>query len=305
LALSPDYAADRTIFAGTRSSGVFKSTNGGTSWSNMGLIERSAWDLALSPGYAADRTLFAGTSPELGYVGGVFKSTDGGTSWSTTGLTYTVNALALSPGYASDHTIFAGTNYGVFKSIDGGVSWSAVNTGLTGFGIDALALSPGYASDHTIFAGNYYSAVTHEGGIFKSTDGGASWSAVNSGFTFGQGVQALALSPGYASDHTIFAAAGWVIKSSDGGASWSATGLTYGVDVLVLSPGYVNDHTLFAGDWCSQGVLRSIDGGISWSAMNEGLGNLCIGSLALTPSSPRTLFAGTGGSSVWQYTFAP
>jgi hypothetical protein len=36
--------------------------------------------------------------------------------------------------------------------------------------------------------------------------------------------------------------------------------------------------------------------------MNDGLGNLSIRSLALTPTSPRTLFAGTEGSSVWQYT---
>jgi hypothetical protein len=81
------------------------------------------------------------------------------------------------------------------------------------------------------------------------------------------------------------------------------TGLTnLKVQALALSLGYATDRTLFAGT-DGGGVFKSTDGGASWSAMNEGLGNLSIGSLALTPTFPRTLFAGTWGSSVWQYTW--
>jgi len=295
LALSPGYATDRTIFAGTDGDGVFKSTDGGASWNAAGLNDQEVKTLALSPGYAADHTLFAGT-----YGGGVFKSTDGGASWSATGLTNLgVLDLALSPGYATDRTLFAGTyGGGVFKSTDGGASWSA--TGLTNLGVLDLALSPGYATDRTIFAG------TDGDGVFKSTDGGASWNAAGLN---DQEVKTLALSPGYASDHTLFAGTwgGGVFKSTDGGTSWNAvnTGLNnLYVMALALSPGYATDHTLFTGTY-GGGVFKSTDGGASWSAMNLGLGNLDIRSLALTHTYPRTLFAGTWGSSVWQYILPP
>jgi photosystem II stability/assembly factor-like uncharacterized protein len=264
--------------------------------------------LALSPDYATDRIIFAGVQDWVG--GSIFKSTDGGASWSATGLTgHGFSALALSPGYASDQTLFAGTgNGGVFKSTDGGASWSAVNTGLTTLSISTLALSPGYATDHTLFAGNrswYSGGHVVYGGVCKSSDGGDSWSDVNTGLT-NRNVYALALSPGYATDLTLFAGTegGGVFRSSDGGASWIAVnaGLT-NLDVrgLALSAAYAIDHNLFAGAY-GGGVFKSTDGGAFWMAMNEGLGNLFIQSLALTSASPRTIFAGTVGSSIWQYT---
>ena len=200
LALSPNFASDHTLFAGTYDGGAFKSTDAGASWSavNTGLISPEVTPLALSPNFAADSTLFAGT-----WGGGVFKSTDRGSNWSAvnTGLTgMNVYSLALSPNFASDSTLFAGTNGGVFKSTDGGSNWSAVNTGLANTDVRSLALSPNFASDSTLFAGTY------GGGAFKSTNAGASWSAVNTGPT-NTHVLSLALSPNFASDHTLFAGA--------------------------------------------------------------------------------------------------
>ena len=100
LAISPGYATDSTLYAGTRGGGVFKSTDGGASWIATSLTNLGVYvvnTLALSPGYASDRTIFAGT------VLGVFKSTDGGASWSTAGLTnLDIDTLALSPGYSTD-----------------------------------------------------------------------------------------------------------------------------------------------------------------------------------------------------------
>jgi hypothetical protein len=82
------------------------------------------------------------------------------------------------------------------------------------------------------------------------------------------------------------------------------TGLTnLFVYALALSPGYATGGAIFAGT-DGGGVFKSTDGGASWSAMNTGLGNLYIKSLALTSASPRTLFAGTYGNSVWQYTLS-
>jgi photosystem II stability/assembly factor-like uncharacterized protein len=169
--------------------------------------------------------------------------------------------------------------------------------------IEALVLSPGYVTDRTVFAGMASS------GVFKSTDGGISWSTMNTDLT-DKYIRALAISPGYATDQTIFAGtlSGGVFKSTDGGVSWNAgnAGLIHlWTMALALSPDYAIDHTLFVGMDYAGGVFRSTDGGASWNAMNAGLGNLDIQSLALAPTFPRTLFAGTDGSSVWQYTVVP
>ena len=162
--------------------GVFKSTNGGESWTaiNAGLTNTFVYALAIDP--SAPATLYAGT------FGGVFKSTNGGGSWIAvnTGLTDTgVFALAIDP--SAPATLYAGTsNGGVFKSINGGASWTAINTGLTSTEIRALAIDP--ANPATLYAG------TSGGGVFKSTNGGASWTAMNAGLT-NLYVNALAIDP--------------------------------------------------------------------------------------------------------------
>jgi len=116
--------------------GVFKSTDGGGSWSqfNTGLTSTSVRALAIDP--TSSQTLYVGTS------GGVFRSTNGGNNWKAvnTGLTGTsVSTLAIAPN--SPQTLYAGTDgKGVFESTDGGNTWKSVNTGLTSTGINALMI---------------------------------------------------------------------------------------------------------------------------------------------------------------------
>jgi hypothetical protein len=76
--------------------------------------------------------------------------------------------MAFSPAYASDHTIFFGTlQQGLLKSTDGGQTVQA--TGLAyAFAMNVL-LSPNYHADQTVFVNTYQ-------GIYKSADGGATWS---------------------------------------------------------------------------------------------------------------------------------
>src|SRR5205823_7110469 len=121
-------------------------------------------------------------------VGGVFKSIDGGGSWSAvnTGLTYaSVTALAIDP--QTPTTLYAGTpvgvnNGGVFKSTNGGGSWTAVNTGLPNFFVvRALAIDP--QTPATLYAVAVQYSYPLGNNLFKSTNGGGSWSAVNTGLT--------------------------------------------------------------------------------------------------------------------------
>jgi len=81
FAVTPDGS---TLYAGTSGGGVFRSTNGGDSWTavNTGLMYPYVYALAIRPD--TPTTMYAGT-----YSGGVFRSTDGGDSWTAlkTGLT--------------------------------------------------------------------------------------------------------------------------------------------------------------------------------------------------------------------------
>ena len=94
----------------------------------------------------------------------------------------------------------AGSASGV-STLNGRRVWTPSNRGIEGGPVTVVALSPAYASDRTVFAG------AEEGGVFKSTDGGASGAAMNAGLAR-LDVRDLALSPAYATDRTIFAAAG-------------------------------------------------------------------------------------------------
>ena len=112
-----DPANPMTLYAGTTSDGVSKSTNGGANWSaaNNGLPQFSVNALAINP--ANPMTLYAGTNG-----GGVFKSTNGGASWSAANngfVNTSILTLAIDP--ANPMTLYAGGG-GVFKSTNGGAT---------------------------------------------------------------------------------------------------------------------------------------------------------------------------------------
>ncbi|HET7375573.1 MAG TPA: hypothetical protein VFK30_02630, partial [Anaerolineae bacterium] len=82
IAFSPEYAIDHTLWIGT-DNGLFRSTNGGISWSRSdnGLpgeadVPIAVLSISVSPKFASDHTLFAATS-----IGGLYVSHDGGTHW--------------------------------------------------------------------------------------------------------------------------------------------------------------------------------------------------------------------------------
>src|SRR5258708_30852181 len=129
-----------------------------------------------------------------------------------------VRAFAIDP--LTPTTLYAGTlGGGVFKSANGGGSWDAINTGLmTNTDVAALAIDPLtpttlYAGTPLAFLGTFHS----NSGVFKSTDGGESWSASSTGLT-AEGAAAGAGDP--PTPPTLYAGA----RGGDGGVSAEAGG---------------------------------------------------------------------------------
>ena len=133
-----------------------------------------------------------------------------------------------------------------------------------GYAQQALAIDP--SSPATLYAGEY------GGGVFKSSNGGTSWSASSSGLT-NLGVLCIVIDPSNTANLYVGTAKGGVFKSSNGGASWGASNTGFpntDVRALVIDPS--NPATLYAGvDSPGSGVYKSSNGGASWSASNTGL----------------------------------
>ncbi|MGA9351566.1 MAG: family 16 glycoside hydrolase [Anaerolineae bacterium] len=126
------------------------------------------------------------------------------------------------------------------------------------------------------------------------------WTQSSQGI-YGGIIEALAVSPSYTSDHTLFAATTvGVFRSTDGGSTWATpTGwLIYGqMKALAISPAYATDRTVYAGAAGALygGVRKSTDGGDSWQLVNTGLTDTYVYALVISPNytSDQTLFAGT------------
>jgi photosystem II stability/assembly factor-like uncharacterized protein len=183
-----------TLYATTGSQGMFKTIDGGANWTaaNAGLTNQATLSVAVDP--ISTTIVYVGTRS-----GGVFKSADGGASWAEAntglecefyGLPYEVLALAIDP--VTPATVYAGTSEcGAFKSEDHGGHWSQISLGLpldpdfTNEYLDVASLAIDPDTPTILYAGastpGWYYDPDLNGGVFKSVNGGESWSVVGGG----------------------------------------------------------------------------------------------------------------------------
>jgi photosystem II stability/assembly factor-like uncharacterized protein len=272
-----------TIYAGAFAKGVFKSTDGGATWTAKlsGMTNSFVNALAVDP-----------VSPNTVYVAtdnGFYRSLDGGMTWiGPSDRPGDASSLVADPGRPG--TVYAGG----LKSIDGGQTWSSLGLDLEKELIFTLAIDP---RDSNIL----YAAGSD---LFKSTDGGKSWSTLGIKASVGSSfnlVQSLAVDPAHSAN--LFAAVGYcgvdpafpdgctgrtaLYKSIDGGTSW--TSILPNVDFVTVAA--TTPTTIYAG---GGGLFRSTDGGTSWTSIDTGL-EYGVGSLLVAPDSPTTLYAAGNG----------
>jgi photosystem II stability/assembly factor-like uncharacterized protein len=264
--------------------GVYKSTDAGKTWTHLGLAEgQQIGGLAIDP--SNENKVFAavlghpyGPNPDRG----VYRSTDGGKTWekvlykddNTGAVQVTIDPKNPGIVYADlwagrqgpwENGAWNGPNSGMYKSTDGGTTWHQLTKGLPttaqGLGRVGFCVSPSdpnrlYA---TVDAGAY-------GGIYRSDDGGESWSKLNSDERFwGRGDDFAEVKVDPKNEDIVYTADVVVWKSIDGGKSWNAyKGAPGGDDYhrIWINP----DHPDILLIACDQGAIITVNGGQTFSS---------------------------------------
>ncbi len=281
LAIDPSSPA--TIYAGTdgaiAGSGVFKSTNGGTSWANAsaGLGGLSVLSISVDPQMAAH--VFASTQGA-----GIFATQDGGSSWQLlSGSPQTIGVVVADP---VGSNVYAGGSNGFFRSPDQGLHWNSQFVAFTTLTVNAILADPS-SQPTTLYAGVTSPGVPG-GGVYKTRNSGATWSASGSGLP---NVAVQVLGSGTGSNPPLLAgtAGSGVYRSADEGASWVAVNSGLGsqnIHALGWGGGRVYVGT-------NSGLYWSDDNGGTWTAGGAALSSLTIFALAVDGSAPLTVYAGT------------
>ncbi len=202
---APAAAHRRTIFAGARTGGVWRTVNNGTTWEPVtdaaGIASVGA--LAVAPSDA--NVVWVGTGDNSltrsAYWGnGIYKSTDGGATWNNMGLhdTQHIARIVVHPTNpnivwvaALGHLGTPNQERGVFRTIDGGRTWQRqlfINdtTGAVDLVIDRRNPDVLYAAMYNAIRLPWKMEEARPGGgIFKTTDGGARWTKLQNGLPSG------------------------------------------------------------------------------------------------------------------------
>ncbi len=254
--------------------GVYKSIDGGKSWTNMGLKNSEHIGMIKVDPRNSDVVYVAAYGPLWSPGGdrGLYKTTDGGKTWENilsisenTG----VNEIHLDPRnpdvlYATAHQrrrrqwtyLGGGPESGIYKSTDAGKSWEKINRGLPGGdkGRIGMAISP--VNPEIIYA--TVEAGNRQGGFYRSTDRGASWEKRSSTVSSGNYYQEVVADP--VEENRVYLLDTYTMVSNDGGKTFAVRG---------EKSKHYDDHTLWIDPDNNNHVMEGSDGGVYESFDNE------------------------------------
>lgn len=303
--------------------GVWRTDDAGASWHNItdGYFGGSIGAVAI-----------AESNPNVIYVGGgsadprgntshgrgVYKSTDGGKTWFHTGLPEAgqIGKIRIHPKdenlvfvAALGHIFGPNKERGVYRSKDGGQTWEAVLQLSDTTGAISLSMNP--QNPNEIYAGMWraerkpWSMISggHQGGVYKTTDGGDTWKKLSGGLPQGMvGKVGVTVSP--ANPDRVWAIieaepGGGVYRSDDAGASWTRVNQenklrqrAWYYTHVVADP--QDQHTVYA---LNTGLYRSVDGGKTYTNIPVPHGD--VHDLWINPNHPEIMVvANDGGAQV-------
>ncbi|MGD8439806.1 MAG: glycosyl hydrolase [Holophagae bacterium] len=317
------HPADPSIwYVAVGSGGVWKTVNAGTTWDPIFDDETSYSIGCVTIDPSNPHVVWVGTGENVGgrHVGfgdGVYRSADGGASWHNVGLgnSQHISKIVVHPGNGDTVWVAAqgplwspGGDRGVFKTTDGGETWTNVLSAGEWTGATDLVIDP--RDPDVLYAALWQHHRTvaavidggPESGVFRSTDGGDSWTELTEGLPQGNmGKIGLAISP--QKPDVLYAAieldnrTGGVWRSADRGARWEkrsdtvsgGTGPHY-YQELMASP-HAFDRIYLMDVWAQV----SDDGGTTFSKLGSEYKHSDNHALAFRPDDPDWLLSGTDG----------
>ena len=324
-----------TVYVGAASGGVWKSVNGGTTYKPVFDKQpvQSIGAIAVDP--KNPQVVWVGTGEawtrnSVSIGDGVYKSSDGGDNWTNVGLKESERVAKILVDPTESNVVYVcvpgklwsdSDVRGVYKTTDGGKSWTRVLKGAnTSTGCSMLSLDP--QNPKTIFAGMWDfrrkgwtfrsggdgPAAASGSGLFKSTDGGASWTELDD--KSAQGLPSkpwgrIAVSVAPSKPNVVYAfieaavPKNGLYRSEDGGRTWEARDRS---QAMIWRPFYFanlivdpkNENRLYKPDL---NLVVSNDGGSSFSNISGGAHG-DFHDVWIDPQSPDHLITGDDGG-VW------
>ena len=318
----------RTFYFGGADGGVWKTTNGGNSWSNVS-------DCCFKGG-AVGALAVAPSDPNVVYAGmgesfprgnmatgdGVWKSTDAGKTWTHVGLSDTrvIGDIVVDP-HNPEHLYVAALGHvfgpnrqrGVYESTDGGAHWKKVLYVDKHTGAVNLVMDP--SNPRVLYAAMwqmqrrpwYFSSGGPGSGLYKTTDGGAHWTDLskNPGMpkgTIGKISVAVAASDPSVVYAMVEAKTGGVFRSDDAGKTWhrlyhksDLTQRAWYFSQLYVDP--KNPDRVYAPQ--VEGLFVSNDGGKSFKPLQTPHGD--NHTLWINPNDPDTMIVSNDGGAAVSY----
>lgn len=310
-----------TYYVAMPAGGIWKTSSGGTVWNPVFDQTHVASVGAISVAPSDHNVVYAGTGDASGWSftpgKGVYKSIDAGNTWTNVGLEDTryIDAMIVDPRNADVVLVGsfgaaltggpASTARGVYRTTDGGTTWAKVlyidaYTGVKAMTFDASDPSIVYASFQRGVNGvsrtELDSLASIGSGLFKSTDGGASWKSLQgTGLPAGQSGFEIAVASGTHGQRVYVEArgagrdAGGIYRSDDGGATW-----TLGTKEIGSAGGsiYVDPKNPDVVYLTGTSVYRSIDGGHTFSSFKGAPGGDDERHMWIDPENPARIITG-------------
>jgi photosystem II stability/assembly factor-like uncharacterized protein len=320
-----------TLFIGAASGGVWKSQDGGTSFKPVFDREpvQSIGAIALDPGNP--KIIWVGTGESwtrnsVSIGDGIYKSTDGGETWTNMGLPNSERITRIVVDPKDSNTVYAcvpgrlwsdSADRGLYKTTDGGASWSLVlKGGNLSTGCSSVSLNPNNSSEllagmwdfrrkgWTFRSGGDGPTAHSSSGLFRSADGGRSWTEMTAATNKGLpatpwGRVEVVYAPSNASRVYAFIenVRSALYVSNDGGATWEERDRSRNMvwrpfyfSRLVVDP--TNPDRLFK---MNLGLIASEDGGKSFTDASGGNGHGDWHDVWINPSNPKQVIGGDDG----------
>ncbi len=316
-----------TIYIGSASGGVWKSRDGGTTFKPIfdKQPSLSIGSIAVDP--SNPQTVWVGTGESWARnsvsVGtGVYRSRDGGDNWESVGLPDSehVSRMVIHPkdgntvyACALGHLWSSNTERGVFKTNDGGKTWNKILFRNESTGCAEMAMDP--QDSNVLYAAMWdvrrepwnFRSGGPGGGLFKSTDGGATWHELRKGLPEGDlGRIGVAVAPSNhlrvyavveARNHTA------LFRSDDAGDSWLEVNNSFNISGRPFYFARLSIDPKNADRVYKTGFFLTVseDAGKSFSAaisMSEGPGDALhsdLHALWIDPENPDQMLVGTDG----------